>query len=335
MKTNIRKGFTIVELLVVITIIGILMSLLLPAIQQVRESARRVQSANNLRNIGVATLTFAAEKGVLPPASIGSADGTATLATYHLLPYLEQQVLYDAVSKPVAGTVTSINWAAGDAEAVLQEFVRIFQHPSAEERNKTVTQASVEDSIASRTWANYKPVVSGTAGYWGGVAAGFNGTSFDTMVRDSIGEDGCIFGATASGVYDGHRLEDIEDGTSNTLMFGEAARGRDDVIDGVSVNLTTGVTAPSLRATNLRGAVAIGGASAATGSHHWGGSTGIELNSQDVSYRGASGFSSPQPGGVNFVRADGSVTYIADEIDRLTLSALGTRSGGDFHSFAP
>jgi len=103
-----RFGFTLVELLVVITIIGILIALLLPAVQAAREAARKMQCGNNLKQIGVAMHNFATIQGTLPPGVL-SAKRMATAPdnlnewTYFLhllLPYLEQQGYYQAEDGP-------------------------------------------------------------------------------------------------------------------------------------------------------------------------------------------------------------------------------------------
>jgi prepilin-type N-terminal cleavage/methylation domain-containing protein len=98
---NKRHGFTLVELLVVITIIGILIALLLPAVQAAREAARRGQCSNNLKQIGLAMQMHLEAKQVLPPGHFMPPDNGApaqesTWVAY-LLPYLEQQGLYETV----------------------------------------------------------------------------------------------------------------------------------------------------------------------------------------------------------------------------------------------
>src|SRR5262245_41698747 len=101
-----RKGFTLIELLVVVAIIGVLIALLLPAVQKVREAANRIKCANNLKQLGVAAHLFHDTNDLLPAAGLnyfpnvpnastiaGNAYGTAF---FHLLPYVEQENLYKA-----------------------------------------------------------------------------------------------------------------------------------------------------------------------------------------------------------------------------------------------
>ena len=88
-----RRGFTLVELLVVIAIIGILVALLLPAVQSAREAARRTECANNLKQLGLAIHNYHGARGTLPPGVISN-SGTRfgsprTTWTIHLYPYLE------------------------------------------------------------------------------------------------------------------------------------------------------------------------------------------------------------------------------------------------------
>jgi len=126
MMQRTRKGFTLIELLVVIAIIGVLIGLLLPAVQKVREAANRVQSANNLKQIGIALHAAHDAMGVFPPVlviqwgsfaangggppanvdyqgpylphSLATSGNDKTTFFYCLLPYLEQQNLYDSLS---------------------------------------------------------------------------------------------------------------------------------------------------------------------------------------------------------------------------------------------
>jgi prepilin-type N-terminal cleavage/methylation domain-containing protein len=91
------RAFTLIELLVVIAIIGILIALLLPAVQKIREAAARIQSTNNLKQVGLAVNNLAGDtsNGQLPPAN-GVFRGKSGSFFYHILPYIEQQPVYDA-----------------------------------------------------------------------------------------------------------------------------------------------------------------------------------------------------------------------------------------------
>ncbi|PQO40994.1 DUF1559 domain-containing protein [Blastopirellula marina] len=110
-----RRGFTLVELLVVIAIIGVLIALLLPAVQQAREAARRMQCTNHLKQVGLAVHNFAGARNGLPPATVGfkvGTEGNAPRASFFMiiLPYMEQNAAYELLSNTtnnLGGLVTN------------------------------------------------------------------------------------------------------------------------------------------------------------------------------------------------------------------------------------
>ncbi len=194
-----RRGagaFTLVELLVVIAIIGVLIALLLPAVQAAREAARRISCANNLRQMGIAVHNYHAALGSFPPGCIEPAfrktGGRQFAWSALLLPFLEQQALYDKIdfSQPC--------YAEANAEAA-------------------ATVLSVYICPSSR---RSSPLVAG----WG--ASDYGGLYGEAI--PPIPTDGSWTAANGMMLYDrAITIAEVRDGTSNTLMVSEDSQWGD------------------------------------------------------------------------------------------------------------
>ncbi len=202
---NRRGGFTLVELLVVITIIGILTSMLLPAINTARESARATQCANNVRNMGIACQMYGNQnKDAIPAGMAGGAGGTNS-GLVELLPYLEAANLYSAMT-------------AGGAAGVP---VPIFQCPSG-----TKGQAN-ESNFAQNFGTNYA-YFSETED-WGTDENGDPNLPGEGD-EDENGDSGVAGGgADGAGPFKNGKKGSFagmsRDGTSNTMLYSEQLEG--------------------------------------------------------------------------------------------------------------
>lgn len=296
----IRRAFTLVELLVVIAIIGILVGLLLPAVQAAREAARRMQCANNLKQMGLALHQYHDAHRGFPT---GMVFPNRVFWTGLILPHLEQAPLHQTLN-------FSLPFNDGNLPngAACAKYLPIFRCPSSNSPEHVTVQG-----VSERVPSNYLAVGSGTATRdWG---------PFPEIVG-RMDQDGSMF------VNSRTRFASLIDGSSQTLMAGEClfsatvygvdASGIGQIIDHWYIG-----TADTIAIQNTF----IAEASEAMGS------TGVAMNNfEDPSIQVDEKelcFASKHWGGVQFVFGDGHVSFLSSSIDRPTYSALGTRAGGE------
>ncbi|QDU63807.1 putative major pilin subunit [Planctomycetes bacterium Pan216] len=288
-----RRGFTLVELLVVIAIIGVLVALLLPAVQQARESARRMQCSANLRQIGIALHNYADQTGVLPPGGMYSTDpgreqwGWGTF----LLPQLDNQSLYDRLNVDRWELYDLLSASGGGAtgRALAQTKINLYRCPSDGGSNDTLQGTPVSRHFGGDAGAG-SSYFTGTSNY-----VGVCGT-FVT----SQSNDGAMVVARAGAGYSPRRLADIIDGTSKTLAIGERSW---------RCNAGSWVGNRSTPGSGPRGSDYTIGRLSRTLNDPAPSGAGTDYNSCTT------GFSSEHSGGAFFLLADGSVRFINESID--------------------
>jgi prepilin-type N-terminal cleavage/methylation domain-containing protein/prepilin-type processing-associated H-X9-DG protein len=210
-----RIGFTLIELLVVIAIIAILIGLLLPAVQKVREAAARSQCQNNLKQMALGFHNYHDTYQNFPPSRIS--NQYATWAVF-ILPFIEQQQLFNQWD------LSRTYYAQPGGNAVRQAKIKIYFCPS--RRGPGISNPGVD-----RTGGNDRPgagadyaICGGTRVGYGGELDGFNGAGNAPTAADGviICADGVVISGGRAQRWDSRtRMASITDGTSNTFLMGE------------------------------------------------------------------------------------------------------------------
>lgn len=319
------RGFTLIELIVVIAIIAIMVALLLPAVQQAREAARRTQCKNNLRQIVLAAHNYHDVATMFPPAYIFAIPNHSTRsALTMLLPYIEQSNLYQSIDSSVpmfngpSGYNATIHAQNVSAAATL---IPTFLCPSSvgPETDDYFFPALGIAGVFPSTDVTWK---GGRTDYCG--TTGVRGVFADLAYNNNPG-DNCEGALVAAGVGGGtSSMQDITDGSSNTFMFGERTGGSK-----IYHRNQPAVGLPALIGLSNGGSWAD-----ALTFHHWlrgslfdGSGTGGPCP-MCTNARG-NGFHSFHTGGCQFAMVDGSVRFVSENVAIRVFSALITRRKGD------
>lgn len=307
------SGFTLVELLVVIAIIGILIALLLPAVQAAREAARRSQCSNNLKQCALGLHNYHDAFKVFPPAYVDSTPGMNTGVgavdnqngiawSALILPFVEQTPLWDQVKSETNG------------------FARHWQKDAAWATNPIA--AAVEGVSEYNCPSDTMELINTKRGSFG--KTNYLSNCGNGAAQDKLG----VFWANSD-----IKIRDVEDGTANTVMLVERTGTRE--LGSKSCGPTTGLVACDWNAGLWIGTRTIGSPNgwspgmSSTDVESYGGANATYLINRSAATWGPSwGNGSDHPGGLQVSICDGSTRFISETIDMLTYRYIRHRRDG-------
>ena len=311
-----RRGFTLLELLVVIAIIGILMALLMPAVQMVRESGRRIQCANQLKQQATAMLNYETAHKKLPP---GFSYPNMTMWSAFILPYLDERALYSKID--VEQPWTSITGGPQENIDSLGVYLSVFQCPSSGVDQSQVDPLTDSERVPCCYLACASGLLDREAGDypWCGMA----------KFEEHPASDGIFYMNSST------RLAEIIDGQSHTLLIGESLP--DQYLFGVDYSGNPQkVDHWYIGSRELTFYTEIDGFNSAESSECLGSTAcrinAIKLEDATIDEKELS-FGSQHPTGVNISYADGSIHFMTRHVEPEVWSAMGTRAGGETDYF--